>query len=56
MIAERLNECKWVHTLNLSGNRITDEGAKTIGHCIEVLRDDLKPNSLFLCNFPIITI
>lgn len=49
-IGEKLKDCKWVHTLNLSGNKITDEGSNTIGYHIDLLKDELKPNCLFLCN------
>jgi len=50
-----VKECKWIHTLNLSGNKITDEGAQSIGYYIDLLKDDLKPNTIFLCMLIIIT-
>jgi len=49
-IVEKLTDAKWIHTLNLGGNKITDDGARDIADCIEQLREELKPNCLFLCN------
>ena len=49
-IAESIQKAKWLHTLNLSGNKITDEGLKFIEICIEALKEEKVPNTILLCS------